>query len=101
MYRQDMEPLPVTARVAPFVFKGRRFDTPDLALIQEIVKTYQTLSRQELAGTVCGLLEWTRPGGKLKTMECRELLTRLEADGWIELPALAKTEKSMAGVCRP
>jgi hypothetical protein len=92
MYRQGMETFPVTAREAPFVFKGRRFDTPDLALIQEIVKTYSTLSRQELAGTLCELLEWRRPGGKLKTMECRELLSRFEADGWLELPALAKTK---------
>jgi len=87
-----METSPATVRVAPLVFKGRRFGAPDLALIQEIVKTYPTLSRQELAGTVCELLEWVRPGGKLKTMECRELLARLEADGLIELPALAKSK---------
>jgi hypothetical protein len=74
------------------VFKGREFSSSDLDLIREIVRTYSTLSRQELAGTACELLGWTRPGGGLKVIECKELLSRLEADGWIELPALAKTK---------
>jgi hypothetical protein len=74
------------------VFKGREFSSSDLDLIREIVSTYSTLSRQELAGTACELLGWTRPGGGLKVIECKELLSRLEADGWIELPALVKTK---------
>ena len=74
------------------VFKGREFKSSDLTLIREIVSTYATLSRQELASTACELLGWTRPGGGLKMIECKELLCRLEADGWIELPALAKTK---------
>ena len=76
----------------PLVFKGREFASSDLELIQEVVSTYSTLSRQELASTACELLGWTRPGGGLKVIECKELLCRLEADGWIELPALTKTK---------
>jgi len=79
-------------RSCPLVFKGREFSCSDLELIREIVSTYPTLSRQELAGTTCELLGWSRPGGGLKIIECKELLCRLEADGWIELPALAKTK---------
>jgi hypothetical protein len=74
------------------VFKGKEFGSSDLELLREIVSMYPTLSRQELAGTACELLGWTRPGGGLKIIECKELLCRLEADGWIELPALAKTK---------
>lgn len=82
-----MESLP-----SPLVFKGREFTSTDLGLIQEIVSTYSTLSRQELASTVCELLGWTRPGGGLKMIECKELLCRLEVDGLIEQPQLAKTK---------
>lgn len=76
----------------PLIFKGREFTPADLALIREVVSTYATLSRQELASTACELLSWTRPGGGLKVMECKELLCRLEADGLITQPALAKTK---------
>jgi len=88
-----MDGLPRPDRTPPpLVFKGREFKSSDLTLIREIVSTYATLSRQELASTACELLGWTRPGGGLKMIECKELLCRLEADGWIELPPMAKTK---------
>ena len=40
----------------------------------------------ELARTVCELLDWKRPTGKLKARECREFLERLEGEGRLELP---------------
>jgi hypothetical protein len=40
----------------------------------------------ELAHTVCELLGWQRPSGRLKGRECREFLERLEADGLLRLP---------------
>jgi hypothetical protein len=39
---------------------------------------------------VCELLEWKRPGGGLKNHECRQLLERLEAEGFLTLPELRK-----------
>lgn len=92
-YRHDMESLTQSNRTPPpLVFKGKEFTSSELALIREVVSTYSTLSRQELASTACELLGWTRPGGGLKIIECKELLCRLESDGWIKLPALAKTK---------
>src|SRR5262249_48621317 len=38
--------------------------------------------------TVCELLEWTRPNGGLKNHECRQLLERLQAEGFLKLPEL-------------
>jgi hypothetical protein len=40
----------------------------------------------ELAQTVCELLEWKRPNGGLKALECVELLERLESQGLLNLP---------------
>jgi hypothetical protein len=34
------------------------------------------------------LLEWTRPSGGLKNHECRQLLERLQAEGFLKLPEL-------------
>ena len=41
----------------------------------------------ELARTVCELLGWRRPNGRLKARECREFLERLDAGGALVLPA--------------
>ena len=43
-------------------------------MIQELVESCGGLSRMELARTVCELLDWKRPTGKLKARECREFL---------------------------
>lgn len=73
------------------VFKGRTFSAEDLALIRQLVAQSRGLSRQELANTVCELLDWRRPNGGLKTWECKELLGELEARGQLQLPALRVT----------
>lgn len=66
-------------------FKGRRFEAGEIGLIEQVVALYPRLSRQELANTVCELLEWRRPNGGLKTWEARELLERLERMGRVQL----------------
>jgi hypothetical protein len=65
---------------------GREFRPQELTLIREVVASCSGLSRAELANTVCELLDWRRPSGSLKGVECRELLERLEACGSLELP---------------
>jgi hypothetical protein len=72
--------------IEPIKFCGRRFSVPDLELIAEVVDSCWALSRTELGATVCELLEWKRPSGRLKSRECRQLLERLEQDGLIGLP---------------
>lgn len=67
-------------------FVGRRFSYEEIALVCEVVKDFPNLSRSELAGTVCELLEWERPNGELKRRECRDFLETLEAEGLFKLP---------------
>ena len=68
-------------------FKGRRFAPEEIGLIKELVATFRKLSRQELANTVCELVDWRRPNRGLKTWEARDLLEELERTGQIKLPA--------------
>jgi hypothetical protein len=68
-------------------FCGRTFTGEEVMLIQEVVETCGGISRTELAHTVCELLNWKRPGGGLKGLECRKLLERLERQGILALPA--------------
>ncbi|MCP4753144.1 MAG: DUF4338 domain-containing protein [Proteobacteria bacterium] len=65
---------------------GREFSVEDVSLIQEIVGTCGGISRRELAFTVCELLEWKRPNGGLKALECKDLLEQLENKGIVKLP---------------
>ncbi len=65
---------------------GRVFHEEELLEIRDIVNDCSGLSRNELANTVCELFTWKRQNGRLKTMECRQLLDHLEARGVLKLP---------------
>jgi hypothetical protein len=70
---------------------GHSFSSDEMALIRQTVKTFSNLSLKELSKTLCELLEWKRPSGKLKYEECRAFLERLQADGLVTLPKLRNT----------
>ena len=72
--------------MATTTFSGRVFSVREVTLIREIVRDCAGLSRMELARTVCELLRWRRPNGRLKARECREFLERLDAGGSLVLP---------------
>jgi hypothetical protein len=69
-------------------FCGRTFGPSELDLMRQIVRDFSGLGVTEIARTVCELLEWTRPSGRLKNHECRQLLERLQAEGSLKLPEL-------------
>jgi len=69
-------------------FCGQVVTKAQLKDIMEIIETFPNLSRTELAHTVCELFSWTRPTGKLKGVECRQFLERLDAKGLIRLPVI-------------
>ena len=69
-------------------FCGRAVGKNQVSEIVEIVATFPKLTRAELANTICELFSWKRPTGKLKTVECRQFLERLDARGIIRLPAI-------------
>jgi hypothetical protein len=71
-------------------FCGRTFAARELELMRQIAEEFSALGVTEIARTVCELLEWKRPTGGLKNHECRRLLERLQAEGFLKLPALRK-----------
>jgi hypothetical protein len=70
----------------PLRFCGQDVTEQQLELIENLIGRYPHLSRTELAATTCELLDWARPNGRLKTVECREFLERLEERQRITLP---------------
>jgi hypothetical protein len=71
-------------------FCGRTFDAGELELMCQMAREFSALAVSEIARTVCELLEWKRPSGRLKNHECRQLLERLQAEGFLKLPDLRK-----------
>jgi hypothetical protein len=71
-------------------FCGQPVSSEQLSEIVEIIETFPRLSRTELANTVCEIFSWKRPTGKLKSVECRQFLERLDENGIIQLPACRK-----------
>ena len=71
-------------------FCGRTFCAGELQLMRQITWEFSGLGVTEIARTVCELLEWKRPRGGLKNHECRQLLERLQAEGFLKLPEVRK-----------
>lgn len=71
-------------------FCGRTFRADELELMRQTTVGFSALGVTEIARTVCELLEWTRPNGGLKNHECRQLLERLHAEGFLKLPEVRK-----------
>jgi len=71
----------------PFRARGRVFTSHQLERIKEIVDVHRKESRTEISRRVCRALRWRQKNGRLKDMACREVLRKLEATGFIRLPA--------------
>src|SRR5437764_1024164 len=74
----------------PLTFCGRTFGASELELMRQIAREFCDLGVTEIARTICELLAWKRPSGGLKNHECRQLLERLQAEGFLQLPELRK-----------
>ena len=80
-------------------FCGRRFTRRQLEDIRQTVAWFPSLSRQELAQTVCEHLGWRTDSGVNSVYASLKVLEALEAAGVVELPA--KERSMMRGAQRP
>jgi hypothetical protein len=64
-------------------FCGRPLAEAELALIRDITRDFANLAWTELAATLCELLDWRRPTGRLKSRECYLFLRELHHRGWL------------------
>lgn len=74
-------------------FSGKRFTRKQLSTIQETVQRFSSLSRRELAHTICELLQWYTPKGENKIQSCLSTLNSLEALGILSLPKIIESKK--------
>ncbi len=67
-------------------FCGEPVSRAEMAVITSVVGDCRGISRTELANTLCEILQWRRPTGKLKSVECRTFLEELAEKGLLVLP---------------
>ena len=77
------------------VFSGRTFSSKDIEMIKWARRTYSKLSRTELAGTVCELLDWNQMSGRPKQKQCLDFLEQLESEGLIDLPSINDAQRKI------
>lgn len=65
---------------------GREVTASEVELILQTVELFPNLARNELAETVCELMDWRAATGRNKLTACSDLLERLEAEGLVTLP---------------
>ena len=73
-------------------FCGRALTATELNLVRQIIGDFPRLSQAELAHTICELLEWRRPNGKLKSPECLDWLQKWQQQILPGLPELRVTK---------
>ncbi|MEK7751007.1 MAG: DUF4338 domain-containing protein [Acidobacteriota bacterium] len=71
-------------------FCGRTFCAQELALMRQVSAEFAALGVTEIARTICELLDWKRPSGRLKNHECRQLLEQLREQGGLRLPEVRR-----------
>lgn len=79
--------------VSTATFGGRKFRKQQIIDIQKTVNIFSSLSRSELAHTICEHVNWTTPRGTNRIQTCFNALEEMEASGIIKLPAKIERTK--------
>jgi len=85
-----LEPHPVAIETV-IECQGRRLTVEQLGWLKGWVAEHSDWSRKRLARELCTLWDWRDGQGRIKDFAARSLLLKLEAQGWVDLPALRST----------
>lgn len=65
---------------------GRPFTSSELQGIRRLIADHPAANRAHLSRLVCEQLGWRRDNGRLKDMNCRVAMLRMQDDGLLQLP---------------
>lgn len=89
--------------MSSFVVQGMRVDADRLNWLRGWMEENPRWSRKRLARELCVRWDWRNERGRLKDFAARSFLLKLEAGGWIALPALhvekRRVRKSVPELC--
>ncbi|MCX5881273.1 MAG: DUF4338 domain-containing protein [Deltaproteobacteria bacterium] len=69
-----------------FRYRGKDLTADDITFINEIIERDHSHGRSYIARQLCEVWQWRQPNGNFKEYAARDLLLRLEENGFILLP---------------
>jgi len=78
-----------------FRYRCRQLDANDIAFIRATIGQHYAKGRTRISQVLCKQWGWVQPNGKLKEYAARDLLLRLEENGFIELPPRIKRNNNL------
>lgn len=79
-------------RLKSTTYGGRRLTRKQIEQIQSTVNSFPSLSRRELANTICEHIDWFTPKGKASSQACLKALEQMEAANLFRLPDKIKSK---------
>ncbi|MEJ2724962.1 MAG: DUF4338 domain-containing protein [Deltaproteobacteria bacterium] len=80
---------------AVFRYRARQLDSEDIRFIRALISEHFQRGRSHISRALCEAWQWVQPNGKLKEYAARDLLLRLEEQGFIELPARLRPKNNL------
>jgi len=77
-----------------FRYRSRQLDANDIAFVRETIAQHYDRGRSYISRVLCEVWAWKQPNGKLKECASRDLLLRLEEQGFVTLPPRIKPQKN-------
>jgi hypothetical protein len=78
-----------------FRYRARQLDIQDIRFIQALISKHYQRGRSHISRVLCEAWQWIQPNGKLKEYAARDLLLRLDEQGFIELPKRLRPKNNL------
>lgn len=76
-------------------YRARELTDKDVVFIRELVHQHYDKGRSHISRLLCRTWNWVQANGKLKEYAARDLLLRLEEQGFIELPPRRRPKNNL------
>jgi hypothetical protein len=78
-----------------FRYRSRQLDIQDIQLIKALISKHYERGRSQISRALCEVWQWIQSNGNLKECAARDLLLRLEEQGFIELPPRLRPKNNL------
>ena len=78
-----------------FRYRSRELDVQSIAFIRAAIAQHYAKGRSHISRVLCKAWGWVQPNGKLKEYGARDLLLRLEENGFVKLPPRLRPKNNL------
>ena len=87
--------MEVDMQTVVFRYRSRQLDHDDIRFIQALISKHCKRGRSYISRLLCEAWQWVQPNGKLKEYAARDLLLRLEEQGFVNLPKRLRPKNNL------